>query len=518
MPSPVPTTPPQPELEAAAGLASEEEAAAAAATDRSQLGRRAARGALVTVGAQGVKIVLQVVGVVVLARLLTPGDYGLVAMVTAIIGVAEIFRDFGLSAAAVQAKTLSRAQRDNLFWINTAAGGAFTLITFFAAPLVAIMYGRDELVGLTQALAFVFVLNGLGTQYRADLNRRMRFANLAAVDVAAPAVALAAAIVAALSGAGFWALAVQQLATSVVLLVGNAVSARWIPRRPRRAPMKPLFSFGWQLAGSLFIGYLGNNIDSLTIGLRFNATALGLYNRAFQLLMTPLGQLRAPTTKVALPVLSRLRDDKEASDRYIQRGQAALGLTLVAGLGLVLGAAQPVAEVFLGAQWLEVVPILRLLAAAGAFQCLAYVGLWIYLSHGLTKELLQYTVISTSIKVACILVGSIWGVVGVAWGYALAPALAWPLSFWWLSRKSFVDVRPLFVGAGRVMALTTLIAAGSWWATWLARDLPGWAELLVGAGAAAVVYALGVLVVPPLRRDVLGVLAIIRGAARRPSR
>ncbi len=350
-------------------------------------------------------------------------------MVTAIIGVAEIFRDFGLSAAAVQAKTLSRAQRDNLFWINTAAGGVFTLVTFFAAPLVAIMYGRDELVGLTHALAFVFVLNGLGTQYRADLNRRMRFANLAAVDVIAPAVALAAAIIAAASGAGFWALAVQQLATSVVLLIGNAGSARWIPRRPRKAPMKPLFSFGWQLAGSLFIGYLGNNIDSLTIGLRFNATALGLYNRAFQLLMTPLGQLRAPTTKVALPVLSRLREDKESSDRYIQRGQAALGLTLVAGLGLVLGAAQPMAEVFLGAQWLEVVPILRLLAAAGAFQCLAYVGLWIYLSHGLTKELLKYTVISTSIKVVCIVVGSHWGVVGVAWGYAIAPALAWPLSF-----------------------------------------------------------------------------------------
>lgn len=234
--------------------------------------------------------------------------------------------------------------------------------------------------------------------------------------------------------------------------------------------------------------------------------------------MTPLGQLRAPTTKVALPVLSRLREDKSASDRYIQRGQAALGLTLVAGLGLVIGAAQPIAEVFLGSQWTDVVPILRLLAAAGAFQSLAYVGLWIYMSHGLTKELLQYTLISVTIKVACILTGSLWGVVGVAWGYALAPALAWPLSFWWLSRKSFVDVKPLFIGAGRVMLLTTLLAAGSWWATWLSRDLPAWAQLLVATGAAGVVYALVVLVLAPLRRDVLSVVAIARTASRRSAR
>lgn len=504
-----PVTPPDPQAEAIA------ESTAMPAFDRGQLGRHAARGALVTVGAQGVKILLQVVGVVVLARLLSPGDYGLVAMVTAIIGVAEIFRDFGLSSAAVQARTLSRAQRDNLFWINTAAGGAFTVMVFFGAPLVALLYGRGELVGLTQVLAFVFVLNGMGTQYRADLDRRMKFGNLAAVDVVAPALALGVAIVAALHGAGFWSLAVQQLATSAVLLTGNAISAGWLPRRPRRAPMKSLFNFGWQLAGSQFIGYLGNNIDSLTIGLRFDANALGLYNRAFQLLMTPLGQLRAPTTKVALPVLSRLREDKEGSDRYIQRGQAALGLTLVAGLGLVIGAAQPIAEVFLGSQWLDVIPILRLLAAAGAFQCLAYVGLWIYMSHGLTKELLQYTLISTTIKVGCILTGSLWGVVGVAWGYAVAPALAWPLSFWWLSRKSFVDVRPLFLGAGRVMVLTSLLAGGSWLAASLCSGLPAWAQLLVATAASGVVYALVVLVVAPLRRDVLGVVAIARSATRR---
>lgn len=484
---------------------------------RSSLGRQAARGAMVTVAAQGVKIMLQVVGVVVLARLLSPGDYGLVAMVTAIIGVAEIFRDFGLSTAAIQAKTLSRAQRDNLFWINTGAGAAFTLLTFFAAPLVALLYHRPELVGLTHVLAFVFVLNGMGTQYRADLTRRLRFSKLATVEIAGPAVALTVAIVAALNGAGFWALAVQQLTLSLVLLIGNGSSAGWIPRLPRRAPMKDLFKFGWQLAGSLFVGYLANNVDSLTIGTRFGANSLGLYNRAFQLLMTPLGQLRAPTTKVALPVLSRLRGDHEGSNTYIQRGQAALGLTLVAGLGVVIGAAEPITSIFLGRQWLSVEPILRLMAAAGTFQSLAYVGMWIYLAHGLTKQLLQYTLISVTIKVACILIGSHWGVIGVAWGYALAPALAWPLSFWWLSTKTFVNVRPLFAGAGRISLLTAMLALGSYAGSELASPWGRWAQLPAGVLAAAIVYALAYLLIPVYRREISGVLEIVHKGLQRKS-
>ena len=360
-----------------------------------QLGRRAASGALITVGAQVFKIGIQVLAVVVLARLLTPRDYGLVAMVLAIVGVAEIFREFGLSSAAISAKVLSRGQRDNLFWLNTGAGLALTILIIVAAPLIALWYGRDELVALARALAPVFVINGLATQYRADLTRRLQFRRLAFAEAVAPAVGLAVAITVALLGGTYWALVAQQLSVAVVLLIMLALSAHWLPRGiDRTAPMRDLVSFGWNLAGAQLVGYAAKNIDSITIGTRFGATALGLYNRAFQLLMTPLGQLRAPTTTVALPVLVRLREDRAATDRFIQRGQLALGLTLVAGLGLVLGAAAPITAIFLGQQWLSVEPILRLLAVAGMFQTLAYVGYWIYLSHGLTRELLHYTLLT----------------------------------------------------------------------------------------------------------------------------
>lgn len=479
------------------------------------LGRRAVRGVILTVGARGLKILIQTAAVVVLARLLTPSDYGLVAMVLVIIGFAEIFRDFGLTQAAVQAQTLSRVQRDNLWWISTGIGAALMLLLCLCAPLIALWYRRPELVDLTRAMSVIFLLNGMTAQYRADLTRQLRFRPLAVWEVVSTLVGLAVAIALAASGTSYWALVGQQLTIGIVLLVGTAAVAGWVPRRPRRSePMANLLAFGWHLVGSQLLGYLGNNIDSLTIGTRFGTTAMGLYNRAFQLLMTPLGQLRGPTTTVALPVLARLTGNVEETNRYVQRGQTALGLVLVAGLGLVAGAAEPVTMIFLGSQWLSVEPLLRLLAVAGAFHTLGYVAYWIYLAHGLTHMLLRYTVVTVAIKVACVLIGSQWGLIGVAAAYAIAVAIDWPLSFWWLSRKSVIQVAPLFAGGARVLTVSALVAVASWITCEVSLGAGSWAQLAASVAVAAVVYLAACLTVPPLRRDLTQVTRALRKGMR----
>lgn len=487
------------------------------ATLAQPLRAHAARGALLTVGAQIAKIGVQVLGVVVLARLLTPRDYGLVAMVLAVIGVAEVFRDFGLSSAAVQAVTLTPGQRSNLFWVNTAVGAVLAVAAVLCAPLLAGWYGRPELVEVTRALAVVFLVNGMTTQYRADLNRRLRFAPLAVADTIAPALALLVAIVLAAYGAGYWALVAQQVCAAAVLLLVTAGAGRWVPRRPdRSAPMRSLLSFGWQLTGSQLVGYAGNNIDAVVIGSRLGASPLGVYNRGFQLLMTPLGQLRAPTTTVALPVLSRLRDDPEASNRFVQRGQLAMGLTLVAGLGLVAGAAHPLTLVLLGQDWAEVTPVLRILAVAGACQTLAYCGYWVYLARQLTATLLRYTMLTTVLKIAAVLLGSRWGMVGVAAGYAAAAAVEWPLSLWWLSRRSPIRPGPLYRGAGIVVAVASVIAAASQLAVRWAGQWSAPAQLLAATLAAGGAYLVIGASIPPVRRALRDVVEILReGLARR---
>jgi O-antigen/teichoic acid export membrane protein len=479
------------------------------------LGRRAARGASAIYAGQALRMALQVVSVSVLARLLTPHDYGLLAIVLAVVGVGEIFRDFGLSSAAVQAPELRAGQRSTLFWMNAGIGAVLTVIAFFGAPLVAKIFGYPQLTGIMHALAFTFLINGMMAQYRASLIRTMRFTAISVVDLSSQAAGAAIAILAALSGAGYWSLVTQQLGQGIFALAMVVLMCRWLPLHPvGLSRIRPMIHYGWNLAGSQLVGYLSSNVDTLTISFRFGATQLGLYNRGFQLLMKPLGQMRGPTNGIAVPILSRLHADPERSNSYVVRGQLLLGYVVVPVMALTFAAAVPIVRIFLGPDWSAVAPVIAALAAAGTFETLAYVGSWVYQARGLTPQLLRFTVVTLMIKVVCVLVGSNYGVTGVAIGYAVAPALAWPLSIWWLSRLTPLPRTKLWAGAGRVLCCAVPAALAGRLVVDQLSSTSAIVQLLFGAATVAAVYLLA-LTVRPIRRDVAAVLAVAGKAVHR---
>lgn len=488
----------------------------APAPDDGRLGRRAVRGAAVTMAGQAAKIGLQVLSVVVLARLLSPQDYGLIAMVMAIIGVADIFRDFGLSSAAIQAPTLSRDEQTNLFWVNTALGTVLSILALVTAPLIAALYRQPDLTVITMGLAANFLFNGMSTQYRADLNRRMQFRRLVLADVTSPAVGLAVAIGLAIAGAGYWALVAQQLVQASVMLVIVVIGAGWLPGWYRRGvSVKRFLDFGLRLAGSQIVGYIGNNTDTVVLGLTVNPTQLGLYNRSYQLVTTPLGQIRGPLNTVAIPVLSRIQDQEQRFQSFVARGQMAMGYTLVVGLALVAGAAGPVVAVLLGPQWVGATEVLRLLAIGSAFQTLAYVGYWVYVAKGLVDHLFNYTLFATGLRVVCVIGGSAFGITGVAAAMALVPLLSWPLSFWWLSRRASVPVRELWSGGLRVVAFAAVVGGVAAAIVLLTGGLHDWARLLLAILGAAAAYAALGWGVPVFRRDLRSVIVLVRSNLRR---
>lgn len=474
------------------------------------------RGAAVTIAGQLGKMLIQLASVVILARMLSPHDYGLIAMVAAIIGVADIFRDFGLSSAAIQAPTLSRAERTNLFWVNSLLGFALAGIAVACAPLVALMYGEAELTLIMVALASNFLLNGLATQYRADLSRRLEFVKLVRADLTSPAIALIVAITLAANQAGYWALVAQQITQVGVMLIMVGLSARWLPGLYQRGvSVRRFVSFGTKLAISQVTGYIGNNIDSVILGLRLGPSALGLYNRSHQLVQTSIGQLRGPITNVAVPVLSRIQEDGEKFRSFTARGQIALGYTLVVALACAAGAAAPIVLLALGDQWVEATDVLRLLAIGAGFQTLSYVGYWVYVSKGLVGHLMTYNFLSVAIKIILVVIGSFYGLIGVAMAMALHPALMWPVSLWWVSRRASIPVRDLWTGGIRVVVLSTLIAAATFAVELLSRDLASWLSLVLSLLASLVTYALLVAVVPAFRRDLAGILDLYKNHLRR---
>ncbi len=335
------------------------------------LGRRAVRGAAVTSAGQGLRILIQLASVVIMARLLSPADVGLFAMVMSVAGIAEVFRDFGLSQAAVQAPVLTTRQRDNLFWINSAMGAALAVAVFLSSWGIAALYGVEELAPLAQLASVAFLLNGLATQFRASLNRSLRFTALSTTDVTAALVGLGVGVGVALAGVGPWALVAQLLGAAFATLVLVAVFAAGCPGcRAGGFPSGGFIRFGWNMVATQMVTYVGNNVDTVVIGVRFGASQLGIYNRAFHLVMNTANQLRAPITNVAVPVLSRLQGEGARYWDFVRVGQVGLGYTIVVVLAFVIGAAVPVTALLLGPRWAEVAPVLSLLAVAAVFQTL----------------------------------------------------------------------------------------------------------------------------------------------------
>jgi O-antigen/teichoic acid export membrane protein len=365
-------------------------------------------------------------------------------------------------------------------------------------------------IPITQVLSLSFLLNGLMSQYRASLLRHLRFRALAIIDVLAGATALAVAITLALLGFGFWALVGQQLVQVGFGLIGTAVAARWLPGLPNReGDIRPMVKFGWALVGSQLIAYASANIDTLLVGIRFGTVSLGFYNRAFQLVMTPVNQIRGPMTTVALPVLSRIQDTRERYHEYVVVGQLGLSYPICLALGAVAVFAEPVTLVALGPQWGQTAPILRLLAISAMFQTLAFVGYWVYVSRGLGRELFKYSMLSAAIRIACIVIGSQWGVVGVAFGFMIGPAINWPISIGWLSRVTDVPTRRLYLGAGRVLLLVAASGGISAAALALLPTMAAPLTLVVGFAIYLAVIGLALLV-PWYRRDALTLVGLAK--------
>jgi O-antigen/teichoic acid export membrane protein len=243
---------------------------------------------------------------------------------------------------------------------------------------------------------------------------------------------------------------------------------------------------------------------------------LGYYNRAFQRVMTPVNQIRGPMTTVALPVLARIQDARERFNEYIVVGQLALSYPLCLALGAVTVLADQLILIALGPQWGPSAPILRLLAVSAMFQTLAYVGYWVYVSRGLGKSLFRYSMLSAAIRITCILIGSQWGIVGVAFGFMIGPAINWPISLGWLSRVTEVPVRRLYFGAFRVLALVAAAIAITWVVLHFAAPLGLVASFVIGVVAYLAAIALALLV-PRYRADAVtlwDIAKIVRGPNR----
>ncbi len=427
---------------------------------RENLGTRSARGGLVTLGSQGVKFALTLGSTAVLARLLTPGDFGLVAMVAAIVGFATLFKDLGLSMATIQREKINHSQISTLFWINVAVSALLSVLVAAAAPLVAWLYGDDRLIAITIALGATFLFGGLTSQHLALLRRQMRFSALAVIEIVSLLLSILSAIAIAAYTHSYWALVAMTATQALSTMMLSWIFSGWVPGRAKwDKEVQGMLAFGGHLTGFNALNYFVRNLDNILIGSVFGAGALGLYSRAYGLLMLPIRQINGPITSVAMPALSRLQSDPLAYRRFFLRTISLLFLVTAPIVGYAFADADLIVLALLGEQWSGAIAIFRWLAPAALIGAINIVPGWLCSSLGRTDVQMRWAIWSAPLISAGFVIGLYWGPVGVAASFSLTFTLAFLVFIAMACRISPVSVLDLWQVLRHILFSVVLASA-----------------------------------------------------------
>ena len=449
-----------------------------------------------------------------LARLVTPPEFGLFQMATVFTSFASLLCDVGLGAALIQQPQLDERQLSATFWLNTGISAILLAVLSSAAGALASVYHQPAVALLVRVVSADFVLAALAIVHRALLIREMNYRALARAEIAASLVGGVAALAAAWQGAGVWSLAVLVLTTTGTSTVMLWLSRNWRPSwRGQQAVSGHILGFGLNLQGFNVINYWLRNLDKFLIGRMFGDVQLGQYSRAYTTMLLPQTQLIGVLERVMWPALARCNQNRpRLRDVYCQALRLVCFVAFPALAGMLATAAEFV-HVLYGPRWADCVPALRWLCVAGLAQAPVATAGWLYLATGRTRRLLGWGAGAGVFIVAGTLAGIAMGSIeSVAMMYALTSTLLLPAAFLVAAPCVELPLRRVAQAIGGNLALSLVMAA----AVWLLRgalpaSLSPLLRFLACVTAGAVIYGgLAVALRLPAARDLVTVLRDLR--------
>jgi PST family polysaccharide transporter len=471
---------------------------------KENLGGRAARGSIITFGWHTLRFSVGIVATAIMARLVSPKDYGLIGMVAVFTSFISMFKDMGLSLATVQKAEINDAEISTLFWLNLGLSFLIAAGTSVLAPLIAWFYGEPQLLLITIVTSLGFIVGGVAVQHEALLKRQMRFFALGFIGFFALVAGYAVGIAMAWRGYGYWALVGSQLALISTNTIGVWAICRWYPSRPQRnSGIRSMLTFGRNLTGYAMINVFAKNLDGLLVGRVWGAQQLGLYTKAGQVLAMPTDQINEPLNAVAIPALSRLDDSPERYRQGYLRILEKIVMITMPGIALMIVTADWVVYLLLGPQWNDAAFILVLLGIAGLTQPVVNSLGWLLITQGRTHHMFQWALISAPLGIASIVVGLPWGAPGVAASYAIVRVcITDRLMYWFVGRSGPVRTMDLY----RTMVPAFCAASSVAVAVLIFRNLAGVVKPMTGMAISvliAIIVSLGVLVLIPSGRRAL---------------
>lgn len=445
---------------------------------------------------------------IVLARLLTPEVFGIVALVTVVTGFFErVLGDTGTSAAIVREKELTQRLASSVFWFNVSLASITTTAFVLLGGPIASALGEPDAATYVRALGFSALLNSLGYVQQSMLRRRGRFLALAISIYANILVTSGVSIVLAVLDWDVWALVVGTLAGSVTGAIVMWSASGWRPSFFfSRTELRKISNFSANISAYNFFGYFVNSGDRLIVGRLIGTQALGYYGMSNRLMRYPVQSGIRPFKEVVLPMLSKLQDDREALGRVYLRSLTALFFVVMPATVSISVLADPLVRALLGPKWVPAIPIVSIIAIVATLQALTVTTGSLFAVTGRTDLWLRWGVFSAIVTMACYLIGARWGVEGVAWGYLVAiGSLTYP-GFKIPFRLIDLRVRLLAWSISPTVAATAVMAVAVHGARLALQDAGAgpMLQLIGGLATGGVVYgSIAVIFRPRAFRDVL---------------
>jgi PST family polysaccharide transporter len=465
---------------------------------------RAASAYRTTLFSHGIRLLCKIAGVVILARLVSPADHGLFAMAASVTFFLALFRDFGTSGAAIQVTALSEGQMSALLRLHLLLGVAMAVLTIALAPLASAFFHEPRVVELLATMSVAPLLIGAGSWPRTLLVRELHFREINQLETAGAVLGTLAMIAAGIFGAGAYAFVAFLLVSETIMLVGAWRYCHWRPSTPADWPgIRPLAKTGLQLTGYNLLLYGVQQADTLLMGRWFGAVALGLYNRAGQLLIQPATHLAAPFNQVLLSTLSRLGTGSPSFAHHFRATTNTIAhLTLpVAIVCLVLP--HEVVRLVLGAGWPDAAPLLAWLAVNAALSLLSSSTYALCVASGHSARLAPLAGATLVVTVIALWLGRGHGAVGLAAALALGNLVLFLPRLWWSAVGTPVTLGDFAAAFAGPIVTSAALAAGLWIGRIVAVDASALGRMLIALACGFVTTALCILLWPRARQELV---------------
>jgi polysaccharide transporter, PST family len=385
------------------------------------LGRASLHSGVIFVIARGANIFVQLASTILLARILSPHDFGVVAIVLALVGFAPMLIDLGTSEASTQKTLITPDQISTLFWLNIAISLVLTVLLIGGSETIARIFGEPSVTGIALALSVTFVLTALSTQHSALMRRAMQFHRIAMIDISSNLVGSGVSVVLALCGWGYWSLVAKPIVTAGWTAVAVWLNCRWVPGRPRVSQdARELVGFGLSVTGFTMTDYLAKSADRIAIGYFQGAGPLGYFQNAFTIYSNVLSILTEPLHNIAASSLSKLRHDIEALKRAWETALSTLSFFSAPAFAILAVVGQDFVVLLLGEKWAPAGPLLCIFAVRGIAHCIERTMGWLHVAAGRADRWMRWGVYSVIVQLLALAAGLPFGVTGVATAYAIA--------------------------------------------------------------------------------------------------